>query len=168
MTYYKLTLDKNGIIIAYTIYNKDLIIYNSEEPLILYMAENKLDLNNSYYKDGNVLPLPLKPDNYHTWDSFLEQWQKPEGYLQTIQSENTTRVNQLASQKILSKYPIYLQLNLPYDFGQDSVEVETMRSWIDSVRTLANAAKAEIASATTLPEITTIVDTFKQELAEIS
>lgn len=77
-------------------------------------------------------------------------------------------INQLASQKILPKYPIYLQLNLPYDFGQDSVEVETMRTWIDSVRTLANTAKAEIALATTLPEITTIVDTFKQELAEIS
>lgn len=163
MTYYKLTLDKNEIIIAYTIYNKDLIIANSEEPLIIYMTENKLDLNNSYYKDGKVLPLPLKPDNYHTWNSFLEQWQKPEGYLQTIQSDGSKQINQQASQKILSKYPIYKQLNI----GR-TPEAQVMYDWIDNIRNLSNIATANITQAVTQDEITTIVDNFKTELGNIA
>lgn len=134
---------------------------------LFFIVTDKTNLN-YYYKNSEFKQLPEKPSRHHIWDLETEQWQEPEGYLQTIQTENTTQVNQLSSRKILPKYPIHLQLNLPYDFGQDSIEVQTMRTWIDSVRTLANTAKAEIALATTLEEITTIVDTFKQELAEFS
>ena len=117
---------------------------------------------------AEIRDIPTKPNDYSEFNWQTKQWDALAGWLDKARQDNITTVNNLSSQKILPKYPIHLQLNLPYDFGQDSVEVETMRTWIDSVRTLANTAKAEIASATTLEEITTIMDTFKQELAEIS
>jgi hypothetical protein len=124
-----------------------------------------------YYVDpetAEIRDIPTKPNDYSEFNWQTKQWEALADWLDKARKDNITTVNNLSSQKILPKYPIYLQLNLPYDFGQDSVEVQTMRTWIDSVRTLANTAKAEIVSATTLPEITTIVDNFKQELAEIS
>ena len=118
---------------------------------------------------GEVIEfIPPKPNDYSEFNWQTKQWDIIADWLDKARKDNIIVVNKSASQKILPKYPIYLQLNLPYDFGQDSVEVQTMRTWIDSVRTLANTAKAEIALATTLEEITTIVDNFKQELAEIS
>lgn len=169
--YYIALVDKvSGILYSYSEYFIIPEFPDSiKETYNIVFLDDSLDMSVIYYfKNNKPKQLPQQPTKYHIFNVTLEQWQEPEGYLQTIQTENTTQVNQLSSRKILPKYPIYLQLNLPYDFGQDSVEVQTMRTWIDSVRTLANTAKAEIASATTLEEITTIVDTFKQELAEFS
>lgn len=168
---YLIYLNKDSVVTGYIeVYNTEITDgkISGTDSYVLVKDSLPENWNNTYYKDDIFKQLPTRKNSYYTWNLSLEQWQEPEGYLQTIQTENTTQVNQLASQKIIQKYPIYLQLNLPYDFGQDSVEVETMRTWIDSVRTLANTAKAGIALATTLPEITTIVDNFKQELAEIS
>lgn len=144
-----------------------LIAQKQEGEFILFGTANDA----TQYIDpetAEIRDIPTKPNDYSEFNWQTKQWDALAGWLDKARQDNITTVNNLSSQKILPKYPIHLQLNLPYDFGQDSVEVETMRTWIDSVRTLANTAKAEIASATTLEEITTIMDTFKQELAEIS
>lgn len=117
---------------------------------------------NYYYKNNEFKQLPTKPSQYHIWNLQTEQWEEPDGYLQTIQSEGNKQINQLSSQKILSKYPIYKQLNI----GR-TPEAQVMYDWIDNVRNLSNIATANITQAVTQDEITTIVDNFKTELGNI-
>lgn len=116
-----------------------------------------------YYKDGIFKVLPAKPSQYHIWNLETEQWQEPEGYLQTIQSDGNKQINQLASQKILSKYPIYKQLNLAR-----TEEAQVMYSWIDNIRNLSNIANTNIEASTTLEQINSIVANFKTELGNIA
>ena len=116
-----------------------------------------------YYKDGDFKQLPTKPSQYHIWNLQTEQWEEPDGYLQTIRADGNKQINQAASQKILSKYPIYKQLNI----GR-TPEAQVMYDWIDNVRNLSNIATANITQAVTQDEITTIVDNFKTELGNIA
>lgn len=120
-------------------------------------------LLNSYYKNNEFKQLPTKPSQHHIWNLTLEQWEEPEGYLQTIQSEAIVQVNQLSSQKILSKYPIYKQLNI----GR-TPEAQVMYDWVDNVRNLSNIADANIETSTTLEQINSTVDNFKTELGNIA
>lgn len=120
-------------------------------------------LLNSYYKNNEFKQLPTKPSQHHIWNLALEQWEEPEGYLQTIQSDGSKQINQAASQKILSKYPIYKQLNLAR-----TEEAQVMYSWIDNIRNLSNIANANIEASTTLEQINSIVENFKTELGNIA
>lgn len=118
---------------------------------------------NTYYKNNEFKQLPPKPSQYHIWDLASESWIEPEGYLQTIQTDGNKQINQLAGQKILSKYPIYKQLNIAR-----TDEASAMYSWIDNIRDLSNIATANITQAVTQEEITAIVDNFKIELGNIA
>jgi len=120
------------------------------------------DLCTNYYYKDNLKKIPSKPALYYTWNLSLEQWEEPEGYLQTIRADGNKQINQLASQKILSKYPIYKQFNI----GRTS-DAQIMYDWIDNIRNLSNIATASIEQAVTQEEITAIVDNFKTELTNI-
>ena len=124
--------------------------------------ENLNILFKSYYKNNEFKQLPPKPSQYHIWNLQTEQWEEPDGYLQTIRADGNKQINQLSSQKILSKYPIYKQLNI----GR-TPEAQVMYDWIDNIRSLSNIATASIAQAVTQEEITAIADNFKTELGNI-
>ena len=62
--------------------------------------------------------------------------------------ESILVINQLASDKILAKYPLYRQLNIAR-----TTDAEIMNTWIDQVRELAVIAKAEISIAPSIVEI---------------
>ncbi len=68
--------------------------------------------------------------------------------VETHQAEYINLINDLASQKITSKYPIYKQLNV-----SRTTDVTTMNTWIDSIRELAQTAKIAIKAAPTIVEI---------------
>jgi hypothetical protein len=68
--------------------------------------------------------------------------------VETHQAEYIYLINDLASQKITSKYPIYKQLNV-----SRTTDVTTMNTWIDSIRELAQTAKIAIKAAPTIVEI---------------
>lgn len=121
------------------------------------------ELCKNYYYKNILKKLPIKPSLYHIWDIYSEQWIEPAGYLQTIQIDASKQINQLASQKILLKYPIYKQLNI----GR-TPEAQVMYDWIDNIRNLSNIANASIEQAATQDEITTIVDDFKTELGNFA
>jgi hypothetical protein len=73
-------------------------------------------------------------------------------------TEAITKIKQLSSDRILSNYPIYRQLNisrLPY-----SEEAILMFSLIDGIRNASNTAESGINSATTITEIRGIVSGF--------
>ena len=141
--------------------NGDLLAENVQDTVTpIHEIVSKTHWNGSEFKEHTPQTSPME-----VWNSAEFKF---EVSMENVRLQSSFQINQLASQKILPKYPIYLQLNLPYDFGQDSPEVQEMRTWIDNIRTLANTAKAAIASATTLPEITTIVDNFKTELGNIA
>jgi hypothetical protein len=68
--------------------------------------------------------------------------------VETHQAEYINLINDLASQKITSKYTIYKQLNV-----SRTTDVTTMNTWIDSIRELAQTAKIAIKAAPTIVEI---------------
>lgn len=162
---------------------------NNETHLIEYIASPAVD---SLYTDGAVygvctarfIPInsndieyletqhweidSFKPHNrkqfdYQIWDNVNFIWKLPDNYVEIIQNKAIEETNQLASQKILSKYPIYKQLNLAR-----TDDAQVMYSWIDNIRNLSNIATANIEQAVTQEEITTIVDNFKTELGNIA
>ena len=74
----------------------------------------------------------------------------------------TLEVNKLAGDKILAIYPFYLQHNISRDVN--SLEAISMFAWIDSIRDLANTAKASIATATTIVDIRTAMTVYTDSL----
>ena len=78
------------------------------------------------------------------------------------QATYTLQVNQLASDKITAIYPIYKQLNVAR-----TSEAEAMNIWIDSVRALAQTAKADINAATTIVVIRTTQTAFIEALSAL-
>jgi hypothetical protein len=78
--------------------------------------------------------------------------------LEEQKTEAILRIKQLSSDRIISSYPIYRQLNisrLPY-----SEEAIAMFSFIDDIRNASNMAESEINTATTVSEIRDIVSGF--------
>jgi ABC-type Na+ transport system ATPase subunit NatA len=64
-------------------------------------------------------------------------------------------INQMASDKITAKYPIYKQLNIAR-----TSDAEIMNTWVDSIRALAQAAKAVIHAAPSIVEIRAAITDF--------
>ena len=163
---YLLYLNKDNVVTGYTeVYNTDLVEGNipGTDSYILIKDSLPDHWENAYYKAGIFKQLPPRTDFYLVSNLELEQWVEPEGYLQTIRADGSKQINQLASQKILSKYPIYRQLNI----GRTS-EAQVMYDWIDNIRDLSNIATANITQAVTQEEITAIADNFKTELGNIA
>jgi len=78
------------------------------------------------------------------------------------QANYTATVNQMASDKITAKYPIYKQLNIAR-----TSDAEIMNTWIDSIRALAQVTKTAINAATTIVDIRTAQATFIAALAAL-
>lgn len=76
------------------------------------------------------------------------------------QAEEVTRVNQLASDKILLRYPLYKQLNTAR-----TEQAQVMYDWIDSIRLAANNAQAAMALAISVAELRSITLAFTRQLA---
>ena len=72
------------------------------------------------------------------------------------QAEGVIVVNQLASDKILLRYPLYKQLNTAR-----TEQAPAMYDWIDSIRLAANDAKAAINIATSIGIMRVIVSDYK-------
>jgi tRNA splicing endonuclease len=85
--------------------------------------------------------------------------------LEIQKQEFILEVNKQASDKILSKYPIYKQLNLSQD--QTSSECISMYAWINQIRTLCNKTKDSITTATNMPEIKQIEAEFSNKLSTL-
>lgn len=75
---------------------------------------------------------------------------------------NTEAINNIASDKILSVYPYYKQLNIAR-----TTDAATMYAWIDNIRSLSNVATSSINDATDSQTIYGIVADFKTELDNI-
>lgn len=107
--------------------------------------------------------IPPKPDNYSEFNWQTKQWDALADWLDKAKADAVKQINHLASQKILSKYPIYKQLNIAR-----TDDAQVMYSWIDNIRNLSNIANANIETSTTLEQINSIVDNFKTELGNIA
>lgn len=152
-----------------SIYSDKQILPSGDIIRITEAIEDNSIIFETYHINGLEIELhePRK-DSYQEWSAENLQWQDIPNKTDILINTYKEIINNFASQKIISKYPYYYQLNAPYDFGINSTEVISMRAWIDNIRGLANIAKSAIASANTLPEITTIVDNFKTELGNIA
>jgi hypothetical protein len=71
-------------------------------------------------------------------------------------------VNQMASDKITARYPLYKQLNIAR-----TSDAEIMNTWIDSIRALTQVAKTAIGAATTIVVIRTAQAIFIEALATV-
>lgn len=69
--------------------------------------------------------------------------------------EGVDNINQLASDKILLRYPLYKQLNTAR-----TDQAQTMYDWIDQVRGLAITAKTNISIAPSVVEIRSATTLF--------
>ena len=72
------------------------------------------------------------------------------------QAEEVIVVNQLASDKILLRYPLYKQLNTAR-----TEQAQVMYDWIDSIRLTANNAQAAINVAPSIGIMRVIVSDYK-------
>ena len=72
------------------------------------------------------------------------------------QAEEVIVINQLASDKILLRYPLYKQLNTAR-----TEQAQVMYDWIDSIRLAANDANAAINIATSIGIMRVIVSDYK-------
>ena len=79
--------------------------------------------------------------------------------LEEHKQEGADNINQLASNKILAKYPLYRQLNIAR-----TDQVQAMYDWIDQVRELATTAKTDISIAPTIVEIRSATTLFIDNL----
>jgi hypothetical protein len=76
------------------------------------------------------------------------------------QAEEVIAVNQLASDKILLRYPLYKQLNTAR-----TEQAQAMYDWIDSIRLASNNAQDAIVLAVSVTELRSITLAFTQQLA---
>ena len=139
-----------------------LIAQKQENEFILF---GEADLYTQYIdvETAEIRDIPPKPNDYSDFNWETKQWELDPDWVIKARVNSTEKINQFASQKILSKYPIYKQLNI----GRTS-EAQVMYDWIDNIRNLSNIATASIAQAVTQEEITPIVDNFKTELGNIA
>jgi len=100
----------------------------------------------------------------NTTGYFAETLPEPDVVSQRKDFNN--KVNALASDRILIKFPFYLQNNIGRN--PTSIEAISMFAWIDSVRALANIAKVEISTASNMVEIRAAMSTFNDALLLIN
>lgn len=80
------------------------------------------------------------------------------------QQEAIDEINQIASDKITSKYPIYKQINIQRTNIED---LTAMNTYIDTVRDLAQTAKKAVKVGTTITAIKTVVSNLVSSLESI-
>ena len=82
--------------------------------------------------------------------------------LEDHQADELMAINQLASDKILARYPLYKQLNTAR-----TEQAPAMYAWIDSVRLAANNAQSAIKLAVNVSAMRATVKTYKDLLAAL-
>jgi hypothetical protein len=92
MVKYRLTLTDTGLITSAMCIN-DIVLPDTLAS-VTYDSDTNLDILNTYYKDGLIKKLPIKPSNYHIWNLEIEQWQEPENYQQLLFDEAASKVKQ--------------------------------------------------------------------------
>jgi hypothetical protein len=139
--------------------------------LIVKILEEDVDNNtiiNTYHYSDNAIGYHIPRSNeFQVWNSEICAWENPGDYLVLLRNSKKNKINGIASYKISYVYPIYDQINKPYDFGPDSQEVLTMRAWIDNIRALANSSKAEIDTLSLEIEMDTVISTFEATIAPL-
>jgi hypothetical protein len=115
-----------------------------------------------YVKDGIATRFPTKPDEFHIFNYDLSSWEVSDYYVNQVREVYTNRVNNIASELILNKYPVYKQLN---NIGTE--EYLPMRNYIDGIRNLANIATDAISIATTATYCELLKETFIQNAGSL-
>lgn len=141
----------------------ELQIFNAEiEDVVALYADS-----NTNYIDIDTLQavkFPPKPSEFYDFDWDTKQWVYS---LDSNKSSALSTVDQLASDKITSVYPIYRQINIESDFGRDSVQYAVMRTYINKVRDAANQATDSVNASTAESEIDFALDAYKKALDSI-
>ena len=101
-------------------------------------------------------------NKYATWDSTTSTWVDPLDILDLQKADAVIEVDSSASVKILAIYPLYKQNNISR--LPTSEEALAMYAYIDSIRALAQTAKAAINAATSIVEIKAAVEGFTNNL----
>ena len=99
---------------------------------------------------------------YAKWDSVTNTWVDPLDILDLQKADAVLKVDNSASVKILAIYPLYKQNNISR--LPTSEEALAMYAYIDSIRALAQTAKAVINAATSIVEIRAAVEGFTDNL----
>ena len=86
-----------------------------------------------------------QPDKDYVWDKTTFSYVLPDNYLDILKTRSIDLVNKQASDKILSKYPIYKQINLSHD--QSAPETITMINYINAIREQVHFAENNISIA---------------------
>mgnify|MGYP000314768100 CR=1 FL=1 len=115
-----------------------------------------------YIKDEIAIKFPTRPDEFHIFNYELLRWEVSDYYVNQIREVYTNRVNNIASELILAKYPIYKQLN---NIGTN--EYTPMRDYIDGIRNLTNITTDAISMATIATECELFKETFVQNASSL-
>jgi hypothetical protein len=166
---YQIEIDKNtGIIISYNQTNYPTTSKNSYFGFFVDVEVDNTDkLINSYYKNDNIYKLPLKTNRFFIFSLEDESWVFSEYLFNNFKLEKKQSINEYAYHNIDTTYPIYRQLNIEADYGKDSTEYQTMRTFINAVRDLSNQYTLEIQNAETEEAINTSFDNYKTELDKL-
>lgn len=78
------------------------------------------------------------------------------------QQDSIKTINDLASELILEKYPIYKQLNLSQD--QNSEECKQMYLWINYIRAFASTAKDKVKISVSVVELRELEQNYRDNL----
>lgn len=113
------------------------------------------ELKQSYVKNNEIKTMPFRPSYLYEFNYSTEQWEQPTNYLDIIKSTTISQINQITSEVILERYPLYKQLN-----NIDTPEYEPMRIWIDSKRSKSNIASSAVTNATSENECNSILQNF--------
>lgn len=140
--------------------------------MIYLFYKNDGSITTSYegeqFEDQNInLPYVISEINinftdYYVLDGVLTKKPVIEIPINKQKEATTILVNKLASDKILTIYPMYKQINLGRT--PDSTEAVTMYAYIDLVRSLSNLTNTIINSSTTVESVRDVVESFKLQL----
>jgi hypothetical protein len=154
---------------ANSLYEDKQVLPTGDIIRILDTVDSNSTIFETYHINGFEVEQHLpKNDDYQEWSVENLQWQDIPNKIALLQSVKKELINNSSNIKILYRYPYYYQLNAPYDFGQDSAEVITMRTWIDGIRAKANLAKAQLETLSLEFEMDLVVKNFEKELGDIA
>jgi hypothetical protein len=151
------------------LYKDGEILDNGDTVKIVDTVDTNSYIFDRYHLRNNEVGLhEPRADGYQIWDPITFSWKDIESKVKQLIAVNKEKINSLTNMHILLRYPYYYQLNAPYDFGQDSAEVITMRTWIDGIRAKANLAKAQLETLSLESEMDLVVKNFEKELGDIA
>lgn len=107
------------------------------------------------------IEIPCSPTEHHTFNYDTKNFDEPN--LSNYKGLKTLVVNKIASETILSRYPIHKQLNTLSEGG----DINGMRDWIGQVRSLSNMANDSIAGAVNMKAVDDTFEWFRSAAASL-